>query len=214
MASSARGGRPDNFDSKLSRLPSKLSELMTSAPTSSFRALLERTGSGKLGLRFLARAALWMIVLYGAYYYPHDDHGTVTRAIDAYLRAQAWAAAGLIRLFDGSVSVADTVIHGQFPLQIVKSCSSLDAQALYAAAVLAFPARPGMKALGLLAGLAGLTTMNLARIAILYFVGARAPQSFDAVHEELLPLVLVIFATLGFAYWARLTSRDSAQHAG
>jgi exosortase family protein XrtM len=155
--------------------------------------------------RFLVTAVVLMGVLYGAYYYPYDAGSLVTRAIDVYLRLQAAGAGALIRIFDPAVDVSATLISGRFPIQIVKSCSSLDAQALFAATVLAFPARPWTKLVGLLAGVSALTALNLVRIASLYFVGVYAPSSFDSVHEELLPLLLVACACAAFAFWARWT---------
>jgi exosortase/archaeosortase family protein len=157
--------------------------------------------------RFLITAVVLMCLLYGAYYYPYAADSGMNRAIEAYLRLQTWAAGALIGLFDPAVHVRDTLIEGRFPLQIVKSCSSLDAQALFVATVLAFPARAWTKALGLLAGVLALTALNLTRIAGLYFVGIHAPASFDSIHEEFLPLLLVAFACAAFALWARWARR-------
>ncbi|HEX6242960.1 MAG TPA: hypothetical protein VFZ61_18735, partial [Polyangiales bacterium] len=106
-------------------------------------------------------------------------------------------------------------IGGAFPLQIVKACSALDAQALFAAAALAFPTRWPRKLLGLCLGVALLTLLNLLRIACLYWVGLRAPDSFDAAHEEWLPAALVFAACVSFAGWARwvVTRGDGAARA-
>ena len=109
----------------------------------------------------------------------------------------------MIRLFDGEVSLQGTFISGRFPLEIVRSSSSLDAQALFAATVLAFPARASMKVLGLAAGSVALTTLNMVRIASLYFIGAEMPDIFDDAHEELFPLALVIMACVCFGAWVR-----------
>ena len=99
------------------------------------------------------------------------------------------------------------VILGAFSLEVVRSCSSLDAQALYAATVLASPARWPTKLLGIGLGLAALTALNVGRIASLYFVGAHAPRSFDAVHEELFPLLLIVAACACFVAWLAWCAR-------
>src|SRR5262249_19012386 len=146
-------------------------------------------GRGWLGFRpdwrYLAKALLLMAVLQGLYLYPYAEGSRVARWINAYLHWQTLGAGALIGLFDAHVSVLGTEIRGRFFLRIVKSCSSLDAQALYVASVLAFPAHGSARALGVVIGVAGLTALNLARIAALYFIGAHAPASFDAIHEEL-----------------------------
>jgi exosortase family protein XrtM len=160
-------------------------------------------GGSDPGSRVLIRAIALMALLYGVYYYSYDAESWAGRAIDAYLRLQALAAGALIALFDRSASAAGTLISGRFPIQIVKSCSSLDAQALYVASVIALPASIIRKVLGVMAGVVALTAVNLARIASLYFVGALVPAWFDAVHEEILPLVLVVCACAMFLVWMR-----------
>lgn len=142
-----------------------------------------------------------MAALYGAYYYPYDEHGLAGRALAAYLRVQAKLAGMLIYLFDRSVSVAGTVVQGRFPIEIVKDCSSLDAQALLIAAVAAFPATRARRLAGVLAGVAVLNALNLLRIAGLYYVGVYARQHFDTIHEEVMPLLLIAAAALSFFAW-------------
>jgi len=154
-------------------------------------------------------AVALMALFAGAYYYPYDPGTSLANAIEFYLRLQARAAGAVIALFDPSVTVRGTLINGRFPVQVVKSCSSLDAQALYAAAVLAFPARVLDKTLGLLLGVGLLSSLNLTRIAGLSLVGAHRPEWFDTIHEEILPLLLVISSCLAFVAWVRWTRREN-----
>lgn len=144
-----------------------------------------------------------MLLLGVAFYYPYVQGSCPERALHAYLRLIAQASGWLIARLEPGVRVDGTIIGGAFPLEIVKTCSALDAQALYVAAALAFPARRLRKLLGLVLGVALLTLLNVARIACLYFVGVHAPLRFDAVHEEWLPALLVLAACLCFAGWAR-----------
>lgn len=153
--------------------------------------------------RFVAKALVWMLLLCAAFYYPYAPDSWPSRALEQYLAAIARASGWLISLFGAEVLVTGTSIGGAFPLQIVKACSALDAQALFAAAALAFPASLPRKLLGLGLGIALLTLLNLVRIACLYWIGLRAPDYFDAVHEEWLPAILVLVACLSFAAWAR-----------
>jgi exosortase/archaeosortase family protein len=173
---------------------------------------MEPTASSARSLAFLARAAAWMIVLYGLYYFPYANGGTAQQLISAFLELQALGAGSVIRLFDAHAGVQGAVISGAFPLEVVRSCSSLDAQALYIATVLAFPAGRRAKLLGIALGAVALTTLNVLRIASLYFVGAHAPHAFDAVHEELFPFVLIAAACGCFAAWLAGSARWLEPH--
>jgi exosortase family protein XrtM len=169
--------------------------------------------SSTRGLYFVARATALMAVLYGVYYYPYAVGSAPYHVIHAFLQMQASGSAWLIKLFDSGVGVRGTLISGVFPLEVVRSCSSLDAQALYAATVLAFPSRGSTKLLGLVLGFIALTALNMVRIASLYFVGAHAPGAFDAVHEELFPIVLIVIACACFAGWAHWALHRTPDHA-
>ena len=144
-----------------------------------------------------------MLLLCAAFYFPYAPESWPSHAIQAYLRLIARASGFLIARFEPRVFVDGTTIGGAFPLEIVKACSALDAQALYAAAALAFPAPRWRRLAGLALGISLLTPLNIARIAALYLVGLHAPLRFDAVHEEWLPAALVLAAGLCFAGWAR-----------
>jgi exosortase/archaeosortase family protein len=164
-------------------------------------------------LRFVFLAAPLMCVLYAAYYYPYASDSLPGRLLHGFLVAQSHAAGWVIALFDAGVSVEGTQIRGRFPLAIVKACSSLDAQALLVASVVAFPARLPGKLLGVLGGTLAMTGLNVARIAALYFVGAHAPQAFDTVHEEVMPLLLIAAACAAFALWASWVRGQAERHA-
>lgn len=148
-----------------------------------------------------------MAALYALYYFPYPAHSLPERALEAGLALQARMVGAVLGAFGVPVQVQGTVIEGAFALAIIKDCSSLDVQALFAGAVLAFPARIADKLLGLAGGLLLLNVANIARITGLYFVGARFPGSFGLVHEELLPLLLIALAVLAFAGWVELARK-------
>ena len=152
--------------------------------------------------RFLVLALPMMLLLYGAIYFPHRAGSPAARALTAYVNLVAMLAGGALHLFDRSVTVSGNQIGGRFPLSIILDCSALDAQALFAAAVLATRARWSDKLVGLTAGIALLVAVNLGRIATLYFVGVRAPRLFHVLHEEILQMAIVVCALLVFGAWA------------
>lgn len=174
---------------------------------------MKARAADRTSLYFAMRAIALMLALYGLYYYPYATGSAASELITGFLHAQAASSAALIGLFDSGVSASGTAIFGSFPLEVVRSCSSLDAQALYAATVLAFPSSWPRKLIGLSAGFISLTGLNIVRIASLYFVGARAPAAFDTVHEELFPFALIAVACVGFALWARWASSQEAGRA-
>lgn len=149
-----------------------------------------------------------MLLLCGAFFYPYADGSWPSRAIEAYLRGVAHASAFAIGLFDPGVGAEGRHITGAFPLEIVKACSLLDAQAFYMGAALAFPARPLRKLTGIVLGVLLLAVLNVLRIAALYYVGVHAPAHFDALHEEWLPALLVAAACLTFAAFVHWATRE------
>ena len=155
----------------------------------------------KNSARFLAVALTLMIALYALYYYPHAPQSVFGRSLTAYVEVQAKLAGALVAVFDRDARTSGTVISGPIPIKIVRDCSSLDIQALFAAAVLAFPTRWIDKLRGLLVGIVLLTCLNLVRIAGLHFVGALAPQFFDTAHEEVFPLLLLTATLSLFVAW-------------
>jgi exosortase/archaeosortase family protein len=161
-------------------------------------------------LRHALKALFWMLLLCGAFFYPYADGSWPSRAIDSYLRGVAQATASVIGLFSTGVGVAGRHITGPFPLEIVKACSLLDAQAFYVGAALAFPGPAVRKLIGIVLGVALLASLNVLRIAGLYFIGLHAPAHFDALHEEWLPALLVAAACLTFAAFVHGATRRHA----
>ncbi len=166
-------------------------------------------------MRYVLKALFWMVLLCGVFFYPYAPESWPGRAIDSYLRGIAHAAAFTIGRFSPEVGVEGRLITGAFPLEIVKACSLLDAQAFYAGAALAYPSTARRKLVGVAAGVTLLTVLNVLRIAALYFIGLHAPQHFDALHEEWLPAFLVAAACLifgGFVYWAARAHEPATAH--
>jgi exosortase/archaeosortase family protein len=142
-----------------------------------------------------------MSVLYGVYYFPHARGSAPERMIHGYLLAQTTCLGWLVHLFDPSAQVTGTRIAGAFALDIVKDCSSLDAQALLVAAIVAFPASWRARAAGAALGIVLLNAANQLRMLALYVAGMRAPAAFDTLHEEVMPLLLVAVACVCFGVW-------------
>lgn len=144
-----------------------------------------------LGLQF---ALVYMAIagtLFGVYAFPFELFGATHDWLHGYLAGYARLSGAVLELFDSSVSVNDTFIHGRYPLQIVRNCDAADVNILFASAVLAFPAPLGRKVAPLLLGLLVLAVANVTRICTLYCLGVMAPAWFHVAHEEVWPLLLV-----------------------
>jgi exosortase/archaeosortase family protein len=147
---------------------------------------------------FVTRFAVIGGLLFGAYAFPFELFGVEQRWLTWYLEAYAQLAGGVLGLFEQGVSVTGNVIDGRFPLQIVRTCDAAEVCLLFSSAVLAFPAPLKQQAAALVIGLSWLVAANLLRICTLYYVGVLRPAWFKAGHEEVWPLLLVMFAAFVF----------------
>jgi len=161
--------------------------------------------------RFLVRAAVLMAAFYSVLYYPYGDASLPARLLVGYLGLLARISGGLVALFDSSVRVEGVFILGRQPLHIVLDCAALDALALFAATVLAFPAAVRVKLIGFAAGGAIIWGFNVMRICLLYVAGVKWPRLFDVLHEDVMALLLVLVSVGCFAVWAALSRGNSAR---
>jgi exosortase H (IPTLxxWG-CTERM-specific) len=152
---------------------------------------------------FMLRFAGIAGVLCALYAFPYGSESEVKGWFEGYLAAYASAAGTVLHAFDPAVHVAGADIAGRFSLRIVKDCDAMEVNILFIAAVLAFPASWGRRALGLAIGVAAILAANISRICALYFIGVSAPSAFEFAHRDLFPLLLVLLATAVFLPWAR-----------
>ncbi len=162
---------------------------------------------GRPALAYLLRVALAMLVLCGLLYFPYPPDSLPVHALAAYLRGVAAVSAAFIHLFDAGVHAQGDLIEGRFSMRIVLDCAALDAHALLAAAVLTFPARWRYRIAGVAAGTMVVAAVNISRISILYFVGARWPSAFPVLHEEVLQIAIILATFLVFGTWIAFVRR-------
>ena len=167
----------------------------------------------RFALTFAGAAAL----LFGAYAFPYRELGMSEGWLRGYLSGYARLAGAILGLFDPRVVVEGNVITGRSALSIVKTCDAMEANLLFVAAVLAFPSAPleparrwQRKLIAALAGIAAISSLNVARICSLYAVSIYWPSAFELCHVELWPLLLIIATVALFAAAARWLSRAPA----
>jgi len=160
-------------------------------------------------VRFAVLFAATSAVLLGLYAFPYHELGLPETWFETYLAAYARLVGLVLGLLDPGVHVDGTLITGRYSLRIVKTCDAMEANALFAAAVLALGG-PWLRKLGALAlGLVALVSANVVRITTLYYAGALAPATFRALHEEVWPLILVAFAAVAFVVAAGFVRRGA-----
>lgn len=155
------------------------------------------------GRGFLPGSIVLMALFYAVLYHQYSEESLPARVLGAYLKFVATGSATLLRCFGEDIRVQGTTVLGRFPYVVVLDCAALDAQALFAAAVLAFQVSLRDKLIGLAAGLSAIWCINVGRLALLYFAGAHSLHLFQVLHEELLVLLMILSVCGLFVAWAR-----------
>lgn len=180
------------------------------APTSGAASPPSRAMSMKWrAVVYLLTTAALMMALYALAYHAWDATSLGGKLLLAYLEAVAQVSAASLRLMGEKVTLVDTTVSGRFAYVVVVDCAALDVQALFAAAVLAFPSPWRTRLAGLVCGMAAIFSINITRLIVLYYAGASSLDLFNTLHEEVFVLVIVALVCglfLGWARWASLQS--------
>lgn len=108
-----------------------------------------------------------------------------------------------------TMHVGTQLRSSRFSVDVKNGCNGLETWFLFAAAVLAFPARPRERATGLAAGLLAIQAVNVARIVVLFALGVHAPALFARAHVLVAPVVVILAGVGLFLAWAlRVTGRS------
>ncbi|MBT8484463.1 MAG: exosortase H [Phycisphaerales bacterium] len=125
-----------------------------------------------------------------------------------YLRLNASVSAFILRVFQEQANATDvSVFSPRFNLQIAQGCDAIEPSALFAAAVIAFPAPLKRKLPGLAVGVAILVVLNLVRIISLYYTGVFWPEAFETMHVDVWQPVFILAAMLLWIAWAIWATR-------
>lgn len=128
--------------------------------------------------------------------------------LEPYLALNARVAAFLLQVGGDAPTAGGAVLRGPtFSLEIRAGCDALEPSALFAAAVLAFPAPLRRKIHALLLGVSALLIINLARILSLYYVGVHLPSYLSLVHTSVWqPLFILLVACFWLMWVVRLAT--------
>lgn len=144
-------------------------------------------------LLFLLAFAVLMILFYALWLSSFFDKYVQTPIVTV----NAIISNFILNLFGQNTCSSEGMIFSPyFSISVNRGCDAIEAMALYASALLAFPAQWKNKLLGFFAGLAILFLLNIIRIVSLFLTGIYYPKAFEFMHVEAWQ-VIFIFAALG-----------------
>lgn len=154
-------------------------------------------------VRYLLTTGMLMAALYALAYHSWQPTSFVGGLFVSYLEAVAQVSATVLRLLGEQITISDATVSGRFSYVVVVDCAALDVQALFVAAVLAFPSPWKSRLIGLVSGIAAIFVINIARLVVLYYAGASSLELFNTLHEEVFVLAIVCLVCGLFLMWAR-----------
>ena len=109
----------------------------------------------------------------------------------------------VLRCFSAEARLAGNgiVFLGPFPVAIIDECTGVYEAVLLGAALLAFPTSWSKTAIGFLLGFPIIYAMNVARIAMLVFVGRHFPQVFEFMHIYFWQVTMIVMVSTTWLAW-------------
>ena len=151
-------------------------------------------------LRFVGLFGLILIASNVAYY----QWIVGSRFFELYLSWSAAVARKGLDLVDLETGYRDGLLTGPFLMSIRAGCDGIQAFAVLVAATLAFPVRLRARLAGILVGAVVIFVLNAARLASLYWLGARQSSWFQAAHVHLWPAALILAMGALWLGWAAI----------
>jgi exosortase H (IPTLxxWG-CTERM-specific) len=183
--------------------------LNSSRPPSQASATPARIGPGSIRPgRFAAIFGICFLSAFGVLMTPPAQ-----KIDQQFSRALVKVAGGLIHLCGGKTLIQGAVLRDPvagFAVEMRDGCNAVNVTFLLWSAVLAFPAPPKQKALGLLAGSLIIQVVNIVRFISLYYIGQYSLTWFDFAHGYLWETLLVLDTMVVFWLWVNRVFRVGA----
>jgi len=126
----------------------------------------------------------------------------------AIVSVNARLSSSILNIFGiKTTAVNEHISSPSFSVSIAKGCDAMEAMALFASALLAFPAKWKYKLSGFFAGIAILFMLNIARIISLFLTGLYFPKAFEIMHVEVWQVLFILFAVGLWIFWIRWTKK-------
>ncbi|PWB80191.1 MAG: exosortase H [Candidatus Methylomirabilota bacterium] len=146
--------------------------------------------------------ALYLVGLFGLLY------GLDRQLVDPFTRGIAQLTRVILWLGGIQATVQDKVVGTPaFAVAIQNNCNAIYETALFASAVLAYPATWRQRLSGVLLGGVILYAVNVLRVLSLIYVGSHFRAYFDAAHVYIWQSLFIVFALGLWLYWAGTVAR-------
>ena len=153
-------------------------------------------------LRFCVLFVAILVALFAAELTPPVQRAVVMPWTDALVRLSAW----LITLYDPHVATAGKILQSTtngFAVSVEAGCNGIEAAIILIAAMLAFPAPAKSRLLGILAGLAAVQTLNVARVVSLFYIGQWNVNVFEWAHLYVWQALIMLDVLIVWLVWMR-----------
>lgn len=149
-------------------------------------------------IRFVLTTAVALVALYVLLH----QRWVETHFVEPYTNFVAACGRACLRLVGVEAGgTGYTIVSPEFSVAIKNVCNGLEVTAIFLAVTLAFPATWKNKMLGLLIGYPVIFLINLVRIVVLFVLGFKVPDVFEAAHYYYAQ-AFVIVATVGvWLFW-------------
>lgn len=153
-----------------------------------------------LSLPRLAGAFLaWLLVLSVLVSLLINNTMLVQRGLAPFI---AMVSAWLLNLLGIPARLSGVQIQSPtFAANIVDACTGLLPMTVFAAGVLAYPASPKTRLVGLLAGASAIFVVNLVRVVSLFWIGVHWRAAFDIAHFLVWQTAIIIFVLILMWGW-------------
>ncbi|HET7706851.1 MAG TPA: exosortase H [Thermoanaerobaculia bacterium] len=148
---------------------------------------------------FVAKFGAALIVLYVIVALnPVNDH-----VIVPFTELVAKASAAVLRMSDGGIETAGTVIHSpRFAIDVRNGCNGIEAIILLCSAIIAFPATLRSRLTGLLAASVAIQLINVVRLSSLFWLGTYQRRIFEIFHVAVWQSLIILAAISMFVLWS------------
>jgi exosortase/archaeosortase family protein len=148
------------------------------------------------------------MVLFYAFWFSHFCQ---TILQPRFFSVNATLSSFILNLFGmGTVANRECISSSVFSVNIARGCDAVEAMALFASAMLAYPSKWNDKLIGFLASILVLFVLNISRVVSLFLTGIYFPKAFEFMHVEFWQVLFVIFAIGLLFIWIKWTEKEAS----
>lgn len=142
-----------------------------------------------------------MVVLVVLFYLLHAGWAQ-KHLVDPYTNFVTAVSRVCLRVFGVEAGgTGNVIVSPQFSVSIKNVCNGLEVTAIFFATVLGFPATWKRKILGLAVGYPVIFLVNITRIVVLFVLGFKIPDVFEAVHYYYAQAFVIVATVAVWLFW-------------